>query len=538
MMVMERPEPERRMSEPRANPNSSQPSSEGALFVSATESGLMDALGEAACLSDAQGGVLWSNELFRQFGPEIHAKILEIMRSAAVQFAQLWGDHDGANPWKRRSYRVGSADGQRFFKVRVAPIAGNGGGLRVAAVVLEVTRQRLTKKKIAAIIRAGRELVHIETKEVRERHVADRLKVLEDKVIRFSHELLNFDHFAVRLLNPETNKLDLAMSKGLPPEATAIELHASKDGNGISGFVAATGESYICRDATKDRRYVFGMEHAGSSLTVPLRLFDRTIGVFNVESDKLNAFGKRDQEFAEIFANYLAMALHILNLLVVERFTTSETATDTVQGEINEPLNDLAVEAEWLKERAALDPEATRHVEQIVKDVESIRKRMARVSKGQPSLLGVEEAMEKGRTDPALKGSRILVADDDEVVVQTIRDVLTSRGCEVVVLNSAQAAIDRLDAAASRGERFDLVLSDINLGDRTGYEVFASAKKLNPDLPVILMTGFGYDPHHSIVRASQEGLQCVLFKPFQAEKLVDEARIAVVKLKMTKAGVR
>ncbi len=41
------------------------------------------------------------------------------------------------------------------------------------------------------------------------------------------------------------------------------------------------------------------------------------------------------------------------------------------------------------------------------------------------------------------------------------------------------------------------------------------------------MTGFGYDPHHSIVRASQEGLQAVLFKPFEVEKLLIEVRQAL-----------
>jgi DNA-binding NtrC family response regulator len=46
-------------------------------------------------------------------------------------------------------------------------------------------------------------------------------------------------------------------------------------------------------------------------------------------------------------------------------------------------------------------------------------------------------------------------------------------------------------------------------------------------IPVILMTGFGYDPHHSIVRASQEGLQCVLFKPFQIDRLMEEVRKAL-----------
>ena len=57
--------------------------------------------------------------------------------------------------------------------------------------------------------------------------------------------------------------------------------------------------------------------------------------------------------------------------------------------------------------------------------------------------------------------------------------------------------------------------------------VFRIAKEACPRTQVILMTGFGYDPNHSIVRSTQEGLHCFLFKPFQAQQLVDEVRKAI-----------
>ena len=57
--------------------------------------------------------------------------------------------------------------------------------------------------------------------------------------------------------------------------------------------------------------------------------------------------------------------------------------------------------------------------------------------------------------------------------------------------------------------------------------VFAAARKKSATVPVILMTGFGYDPSHSIVRASQEGLQAVLFKPFKVQVLLEEVRKAL-----------
>jgi DNA-binding NtrC family response regulator len=41
------------------------------------------------------------------------------------------------------------------------------------------------------------------------------------------------------------------------------------------------------------------------------------------------------------------------------------------------------------------------------------------------------------------------------------------------------------------------------------------------------MTGFGYDPNHNIVRASQEGLAAVLFKPFKVDQMLQEVRKAL-----------
>ena len=57
---------------------------------------------------------------------------------------------------------------------------------------------------------------------------------------------------------------------------------------------------------------------------------------------------------------------------------------------------------------------------------------------------------------------------------------------------------------------------------KNGYEIFAVAKDKSADLPVMLMTGFGYDPNHSIVRARKEGLAVVLFKPFKVDQLLWE----------------
>jgi DNA-binding NtrC family response regulator len=74
---------------------------------------------------------------------------------------------------------------------------------------------------------------------------------------------------------------------------------------------------------------------------------------------------------------------------------------------------------------------------------------------------------------------------------------------------------------------FDIILADIRMPHKNGYEVFGAAKDKHAETCVILMTGFGYDPNHSIVRARQEGLSAVLFKPFKVDQLLTELRAAM-----------
>ncbi len=496
---------------------------------------ILEALGQGVCVCTRGGEIVWGNDVFRKYADGIQKRVAVACRRVASQAHD--SDLDDPIRWRRRQVRIRVPASHQFFSVVVAPVVAIDGSSsdpanepsRFVALVSEVTDQESLRQKIASINRAGRDLLRFEQGTLERMHVSERLALLEERVISAAGEILSFDHFAIRLLNEESNQLELVMSTGLPPEARAIDLFAELEGQGISGYVATTGRSYICADTADDERYVFGLESGGSSLTVPLRLFDRTLGIFNIERESTDAFSESDRQLAEIFGHSIAMALHILNLLVVERYKTREDATGNVQGELAGPLNDLLAEAEALRGETD-DPHITSHIANIIKDAESIRRRMDNVASGAQTLLGAEDALQREHIDPVLEDKRILVADNERVVRETIRDVLTKRGCKVTTCDDGDSATKLLlqwKLSHDADQAFDLVISDINLGDKTGYEVFSAAKDAKDDLPVILMTGFGYDPHHSIVRASHEGLQCVLFKPFQVETLVEEARGAI-----------
>jgi CheY-like chemotaxis protein len=70
---------------------------------------------------------------------------------------------------------------------------------------------------------------------------------------------------------------------------------------------------------------------------------------------------------------------------------------------------------------------------------------------------------------------------------------------------------------------YDVIIADIRLPDMNGYELLMKLKEFLKPVPLVLMTGFGYDPAHSIVKARQAGLlaNAVLYKPFRLDQLLE-----------------
>ena len=76
---------------------------------------------------------------------------------------------------------------------------------------------------------------------------------------------------------------------------------------------------------------------------------------------------------------------------------------------------------------------------------------------------------------------------------------------------------------SSDDEAYDVIIADVRLPDMSGHQLLLKLKELIDPVPLVLMTGFGYDPGHSIVKARQAGLRAnaLLFKPFRADQLIE-----------------
>ena len=361
---------------------------------------ILNTIGEGVCIIDGEGRCNWMNKKMQAWPARVHEKIRRTCQEAYELFSQQVGPQVADPPaFTTRSKRYSlNIEDQQFLEMIASPvISPSGQVVQVVAVVWDATGTRRLQQKIDAIDKAGRELVRLEGDTMSRMNVGQRLKLLEDQIISFTRELMHFDHFAIRLLDRKPNKLEMVMSAGLPPEAVNIELFAQPEGNGISGYVAATGRSYICPDVERDPRYVMGLDQAKSSLTVPLRLHDKVIGIFNIESRQRAAFNEDDRQFAEIFGRYVAIALNILDLMVVERQQVTHRLADDVSAEVAGPLNDIALDANSLISEYIGQDDLQAKLRQIVDNVGIIRKSLQQVAEGpNKSVLGAKRSERVG----------------------------------------------------------------------------------------------------------------------------------------------
>jgi len=481
-------------------------------------------IAEGIGVVNAEGQLVWANHRLERHCEEVRARFIEHCRSAIALFNRP--EELNVPLDDRHSKEITFSVDDSHFELVVSPTSEAGpDDAPVDAVVgalWENTASRQLQSKIDAIDAAGSELLRLESDAISDLNMAQRLRLLEDKIVQFIRDLLHFDNFEIRLVDHNTNRLELVIAHGITPLKIGEVIYAEEQGNGISGHVAATGNSYICPNVAKDPLYREGLDNAASSLTVPLRLHDKIIGVLNVESNTTNAFNENDLLFAELFGRYIAMAMNILDLLVVERYTTNAQLSQNLVGELQGPLRQITEHAEQLRESAPDDPNVREYVQRILSTAARLDERIRDCTAGPRTILETEQELHREQPDPMMEGRRILIADDEQAICERLETMLEQRGCLVSIARNGKDAIDMVEQATAEGRPFDVIVSDIKMPDRNGYEVYRAAKEAHDQTQVILMTGFGYDPHHSIVRSVQEGLHSFLFKPFKASQFFEE----------------
>ena len=106
-----------------------------------------------------------------------------------------------------------------------------------------------------------------------------------------------------------------------------------------------------------------------------------------------------------------------------------------------------------------------------------------------------------------MSGKRILLVDDESSVAEVVQMILEQDGHEIEVVDNPLEAL-----ATFRPEKYDLVLTDSCMPEMTGLELAEKIKRMSPEQPVILLTGF-------LPSGPMPGVDMVMFKPFSSSAL-------------------
>lgn len=489
--------------------------------------GLLAALPDGVVLLDDGLNILWHNTTFRALlkaEDRLVGRSLQDVISPA-DGTDLHRINVPANTSEAASLNVKREDksvmGLRLARTNIS--LHNKRGNAMILTVRDVSVQVASKQKQDAIYRAGLEMGNLSPEEVTAMTHEERVCLLKDQILQLTQEVLGYDTFEIRLLNSESHELLPLLEFGMDAEAAARKLFAAESGNGVTGFVAFTKKSYLCADTQNDRLYICGASDARSSLTVPLMIRDSVLGTFNVESPGSLSFDQKDLDFLTLFSRIVASSLNQLQLLAAEKVTAATENSDRLRRAIAEPSDDILNSATWILERyIGHDPDVCDRLHLIT---DRIRKICAHVGKEVtvPESTGALSTPQINRPPrKALQGKRVLVVDQDATAREDAHNLLGQMGCFVEAVQTAHDA-----CAMLRNYHYDVVLTDIRLSDANGYECFRRLREINSRVPIIMMTAFGYDASHSIVKARQEGLKSVLYKPFRRAQMLDEVEKAV-----------
>jgi DNA-binding NtrC family response regulator len=124
---------------------------------------------------------------------------------------------------------------------------------------------------------------------------------------------------------------------------------------------------------------------------------------------------------------------------------------------------------------------------------------------------------------------KILVVDDDAIVIKSCRRILEAEGFEVTTVPSADEALEKI-----KNYEFDLLLMDVKMPKHDGIFLMREIKKNWPDIPIIVMSG--YPTPETITDVLKLGATQFIPKPFRPDELVKSVRQVIQKIPRKKSS--
>jgi phosphoserine phosphatase RsbU/P len=156
------------------------------------------------------------------------------------------------------------------------------------------------------------------------------------RVAEVVRRVIDYEIFAILLLNEKTQELRFRFQVGYPPEFA--ERSRVKVGQGVTGLAAQTRQAVLIDDVTKDARYIEAVPNVRSELAVPLITKNRVIGVIDIEAREPGYFTEEHRRLLTLVAS--RMAAGIENAQLYTR-TTKQAKILLLLNEISRELTSI-----------------------------------------------------------------------------------------------------------------------------------------------------------------------------------------------------
>lgn len=113
----------------------------------------------------------------------------------------------------------------------------------------------------------------------------------------------------------------------------------------------------------------------------------------------------------------------------------------------------------------------------------------------------------------------VLVVDDEKNLTLAMRRLLSAEGYRA---ETAGSGADALEVA--KEIPFDVIFLDVNMPDMNGLETFKKLRKVAPDSPVVMITGYGKTLKALVEEARELGVHTVIDKPFKITQITETIR--------------
>jgi CheY-like chemotaxis protein len=135
----------------------------------------------------------------------------------------------------------------------------------------------------------------------------------------------------------------------------------------------------------------------------------------------------------------------------------------------------------------------------------------------------IESKIEKGATHSieSIQGGteKILLVDDEEAIVRMEQQMLKQLGYQVT---TRTGSIDALEAFKANPDRYDLIITDMTMPNMTGIQLAQEIKKIRPEIPIIICTGFSDQINEEKCKAM--GIQGYVMKPIVRKEFAGTIR--------------